>query len=324
MSASLRLPGPEVRPRIAVLGDLMLDRFVRGGAARLSPEAPVPVLSEEEILERPGGAANVAMNLAVLGAEVAVVGLIGSDVEGELLRDLLGRAELDLSGLIVDASRPTTVKTRVVARRQQIVRVDREQRAAAGGESARRLAAAATVAVARAGTVVVSDYEKGVVTGEFWNVTRRSLAPGAALLVDPAPGADLGRYAGATLVKPNAAEATRAAALAGLVESDPMRLAERLRVAAGLPALLVTRGDEGMILARADAATVHLPARRRDVFDVTGAGDTVLATCALALGAGGSLEEATVLANQAAGVVVGRIGTATTTTAELREAIGGD
>jgi D-beta-D-heptose 7-phosphate kinase/D-beta-D-heptose 1-phosphate adenosyltransferase len=308
---------------VLVVGDVMLDQFLVGRVTRISPEAPVPIVQFEREENRIGGAANVAHNIVALGARASIVGLVGDDDQAGVLRDALAARGVDTSGLVVDRARPTTRKVRVVTdRHQQVARVDYERDAEAPQEVEEALVARARELAASAGAIVVSDYLKGAVTArvvaELGTVAR---ARGVPLLVDPKIP-HIGYYAGATLVTPNHHEAEIAAHMRIRTDEDARLAARAFRERAGCEGVLITRGEHGMWLL--DAATEGaLPATAREVADVTGAGDTVIATLALALAAGATTAEAATLANLAAGVVVGKFGPATVTVEELLSEVPG-
>ncbi|GAB4239361.1 MAG: hypothetical protein Kow00109_14180 [Acidobacteriota bacterium] len=321
----LRRPAIELIPRlagrrIAVIGDLILDRFVWGEVRRISPEAPVPVVEVVRESQRPGGAANVAMNLRSLGAEVELVGLVGRDREADELRLLLNQAGVSSRFVIADTERPTTTKTRIIAHHQQVCRCDRESRHAVPAETARDLQAAAVAAVEPAEAVIISDYAKGVVNPPLLAaVTDRARARNIPVATDP-KRRDVSVYRNSTAITPNRREAEEAT---GLELTDATAIAEaakRIREAVGAAYVLITRGEEGMSLLVGDRLE-HFPAQAREVFDVTGAGDTVIAAFTLALAGGASAELAAYLANLAAGIVVGKLGTAAATPAELLAAL---
>jgi rfaE bifunctional protein kinase chain/domain len=306
--------------RVLVVGDVMLDEFVWGKVSRISPEAPVPVVQVTGQSFHLGGAGNVAANVRTLGGDAALVGLVGRDAAGSRVREALetrGVAER-----LVDAGeRRTTLKTRIVAHGQQVVRADQEDTGELPKALERALVAAVRGELHGAAALVVSDYEKGVVTGGLLRsvlpLARRQRVP---VLVDPKPR-HYRLYRGATVVTPNQLEAEQ---VTGLRLTGPTELAtagRRILKALGCRAVLVTRGEHGMSLFERGQPVLHVPAAAREVFDVTGAGDSVIATLALALGAGASLAEAAVLANAAASVVVGKLGTAQATPPELLEAL---
>jgi D-glycero-beta-D-manno-heptose-7-phosphate kinase len=316
--------------RILVAGDLMLDEFLWGRVSRISPEAPVPVVDVTRESQYPGGAANVARNLREFSGNVAVMGLAGKDAAGRRLLELLDAAGIDRAGVWEDAATATTVKTRVIARNQQVVRVDRERPAAL---NERQLAWARSYledTVAEVDGIVVADYGKGVISQPLADeICRLARRHEKILTVDPHPHTSL-RWHGATAIKPNRLETFLAAGVPNLpAPVEPVVCDQALLGAArkllGLwetSCLLVTLGELGMLLFHGDAAPVHLAARAHEVFDVSGAGDTAIAVFTLGLAAGAEPVEAAELANCASGVVVGKVGTATVTAAELAAACG--
>lgn len=309
-----RLAGREV----LIVGDVMLDHFVYGGVSRISPEAPVPVVQFHRDEFRLGGAANVAHNIVALGGRAALVGLIGEDEYGRRLRSDLERLPVETRGLVTDAGRCTTRKVRVVTtRNQQVARIDYENDDEIAGALESTVAARITAAAETAGAILISDYLKGVVSRGVARAcveaaTRRRIP----LLVDPKV-AHVGYYAGATVITPNHHEAEAVTHLRIRSSAEAMAAAERFRERAGCDSVLITRGEHGMTLLTPDGRS-ELPAEAREVADVTGAGDTVIAVLALGLAAGGAMSEAARLANRAAGIVVGRFGPAAVTTDELR------
>jgi D-beta-D-heptose 7-phosphate kinase/D-beta-D-heptose 1-phosphate adenosyltransferase len=305
---------------VLVVGDVMLDRFLVGRVTRISPEAPVPVVRFQHEHVRLGGAANVALNLAALGARGSLVGIVGADAAAGQLRAVMTGAGLGVAGLVEDRSRRTVEKVRVVTdRNQQVARIDYEEDADAGPAVERELIDRLTSAVADAAAVVVSDYLKGSVTSRIMRALVSLKAPGTPLIVDPKiPHLDA--YAGATVVTPNQLEAETATHRRIRTDEDVRAAAREFRDRAQCGSVLVTRGEHGMWLSSPEAEG-SLPAAAREVADVTGAGDTVVATLALALAAGATLSEAAALANHAAALVVGKFGPATVTADELIRAI---
>lgn len=308
--------------RIAVLGDLMLDQFVRGKVGRISPEAPVPVVQVVSETWMPGGAGNVCCNIAALGGSVALVGALGDDDAGRQLLGELRARGMDVSGIVHDASRVTTVKCRVVAEHQQVVRFDRETVQPLSAAVQRAVVARLKDELARADALLISDYGKGVVTrtvvGAALRAAHRLSLP---VLVDPKVE-HFRLYKGADCITPNTAEAWGGMRLTPKPGEEAVRaLGRRIMKALRLKSLLITRSEKGMSLFEASGAVRHIPARAREVYDVTGAGDTVVSVMALALASKARPFEAAWLANAAAGVVVAKLGTATATRAELREAL---
>jgi len=312
------------RVRLLVVGDVMLDHFIWGTVGRISPEAPVPVVEFQRESFMPGGAANVARNLAALRARADLFGVVGRDPAGRQLRRLLDAQGIGCHGLLQAARRPTSVKTRIVAHTQQVVRVDREMREALDGRATRRLVAALRRQVPGADAVIVGDYGKGVVTetllDELRLLCRRQ---GVWLSLDPKPVHALD-LTGLSLITPNRKEAFELAGLQDetrqadpLADTNLMRAAETLLTRLQPAVLLVTLGELGMLLCRRGQPPLPIPTVAQEVFDVSGAGDTVIAVFTLAVAAGASPVEAAVLANHAAGIVVGKVGTATATPDEL-------
>jgi D-beta-D-heptose 7-phosphate kinase/D-beta-D-heptose 1-phosphate adenosyltransferase len=316
--------------RILVIGDLMLDEFIWGKVSRISPEAPVPVVNVTGESYYPGGAANVARNVRELTAGAAVMGIAGADPQGRRLLGLLEAAGIDTSAVQRDPAFFTTLKTRIVARNQQVVRVDRERKAPLSAERTERAMRLLDRAIVGVDAIIVADYGKGCLTQPLADYICRSAAEhGKILTVDPHPHTSL-QWRNATAIKPNRAEAFLAA---GLRPSDPVEPALRdgpLLAAAtalfgvwGTRNLLITLGEQGMLLLDPAAPPYHTPARAKEVFDVSGAGDTAIAVFTLGLAAGASPAEAAELANCASGIVVGKLGTATVTAAELQAACAG-
>src|SRR5262245_711740 len=309
-------------PRLTVLvvGDVMLDRFIVGRVTRISPEAPVPVVRFESEYLRLGGAANVANNIAVLGGHATLVGTIGADDAGARLRELLSAAGIGTDGLVRDSARPTTEKVRVVTERnQQVARIDYERDTDVAGEVERAIVECVSRLAPAARTLLVSDYLKGTVTRPVVEALLRARGGTAPLVVDPKIP-HLACYAGATLITPNHHEAETATHRRLGTDDDAREVARDFRERAKCESVLITRGEHGMWLSDATAEG-KIPSEAREVADVTGAGDTVVATLALALAAGATTTEAAVLANHAAGIVVSKFGPATVTPAELREAV---
>lgn len=310
--------------RVLVIGDLMLDEFIWGRVSRISPEAPVPVVNVTGESYFPGGAANVARNVREFTGNVALMGLVGSDAYGRRLLDLLKSSEVDTSAIQADQSSFTTVKTRIIARNQQVVRVDRDLKAPLTAEQEQRAMRDLDRLMETLDAIIVADYGKGFVTQRLADYVCQSAHSHTKILaIDPHPHTVLS-WRGATAIKPNRAEAFIAA---GLPASDPkvpvlqddalLEAAKRLLQRWGTKSLLITLGEHGMLLFEGGAAPYHTPTRAKEVFDVSGAGDTAIAVFTLALGAGASATEASELANVASGIVVGKLGTATVSMAEL-------
>ncbi|MFX4220329.1 MAG: D-glycero-beta-D-manno-heptose-7-phosphate kinase [Thalassobaculum sp.] len=304
--------------RVLTVGDLMLDRFVYGAVDRISPEAPVPVLRIERESIMLGGVGNVARNLRALGASVCLVAVMGRDQAARDIKGLL-RDDVEIeSHLIEDDARPTTIKTRYIAGSQQMMRADRERIVPVADGLEQDIIDRAIADLAQATAMVLSDYGKGVLTEP---VLRRLLDAaaerGVPVVVDP-KGNDYRRYAGATLVTPNRRELTEATGQSAASDEAIVGTASALIASSGVNGVLVTRSQDGMSLVRGDGSDpLHLPATAREVYDVSGAGDTVVATLAAALGAGIAIEDACRLANVAAGIVVAKMGTATAASSEM-------
>ncbi|MES1243412.1 MAG: PfkB family carbohydrate kinase [Acidobacteriota bacterium] len=310
--------------RVLVLGDVMLDKYLFAHAERMSSEAPLPIFEILDIDCRPGGAGNVAANAASLGAEVRLAGVTGCDEDGGRLHAVLKELGVDTGWVVADPSRPTTTKSRLIAQGKQVVRFDHEVRTEPDGHGSERLRADLEALVEWAEVCVVSDYAKGVVGADLC----RSLIAaagrlGRAVVVDP-KGADYGKYAGADVLTPNLSEALLACRRfePPKTEEEVLELGLELLSSCRAGAVLITRGPGGMSLVSADRQCRHIPTRTQEVYDVTGAGDTVAAVLALGLAAGHPLELAADLANHAAGVVVKKLGTALVNPAELRASYG--
>ncbi|MES2770907.1 MAG: D-glycero-beta-D-manno-heptose-7-phosphate kinase [Pseudomonadota bacterium] len=308
-------PRQKTPPRLLIVGDVMLDRYWFGGVSRISPEAPVPIVKVERSDERPGGAANVARNAESLAAETSLLSVVGDDEAGRMLKNLLNEHAID-SNLFVDSAISTTVKLRVISRQQQLLRIDFETEPS--HEILRAQFAEFSRRLPDCDVLILSDYGKGGLAhiGEMIAMAR---AAGKKILVDP-KGDDYSKYAGATVITPNRAE-LREVVGSWKNESELAHKAQSLRQQLGLDALLVTRSEEGMSLFDGEGS-VHESAVAREVFDVSGAGDTVIATLAYMIAQGASWRSAIHVANVAAGVVVGKLGTAVVTQAELEAALG--
>lgn len=304
--------------RVLVVGDVMLDRYWHGGTSRISPEAPVPVVRVEDAEDRPGGAANVALNITSLGGHAVLAGVVGEDDNANLLE-----ASLAASGVSTyfqrSADIPTITKLRVMSRNQQLLRLDFEQRLDSVDTTA--LLAQVEKALPQCDVVILSDYGKGTLN-QVENLIANARAHGKRVLIDP-KGQDFSKYRGASLITPNLVEFE---AVVGHCATDAelSHRGEALRAELELEALLITRSEKGMTLIREGQPPLHLPTRAQEVFDVTGAGDTVIGLMGLALAAGHELPEAMMLANLGAGLVVAKPGTATLSIAELYTALHGD
>jgi D-beta-D-heptose 7-phosphate kinase/D-beta-D-heptose 1-phosphate adenosyltransferase len=307
--------------RVLVLGDVMLDEFLWGKVARISPEAPVPVVEVQRESYHLGGAGNVACNLRSLGGEAVVAGVVGNDAAAEKLRNALRAAGVESALMVADSGRPTTVKTRIVAHHQQVVRADREVSDEVPAALERQLLERVRARLPDCGAVIVSDYQKGVVTGNVMKAVRALAARRRIpVLVDPKVR-HFAFYRGVSLVTPNQVEAEQATGMRIRDDAALRAAGERILALLRCEAVLITRGEQGMALFARGRRPVHIPTAAREVFDVTGAGDTVIATLALAVCAGAGLAEAAALANYAAGVVVGKLGTATASPDEVLAAL---
>ena len=312
------------RTQVLVLGDVMLDHFIWGSVARISPEAPVPVVDFQRENLMPGGAGNVARNLTALNVPTELISVIGRDHAGQQLRELLASCQIGCRGLLASAHRPTTVKTRIVAHKQQVVRIDRETRDTLTKTLASRLTATVESLGARTAAVIVGDYGKGIITQPLLEQIKQVChARGIWLALDPKPVHRLD-LTGLSLITPNRKEAFELANVSDDTRhSNPLADPNLMKASATLlselrPALLlITLGELGMLLCRHGQPPFHIPTVAQEVFDVSGAGDTVIATFTLAIAAGASPVEAALLSNYAAGIVVGKIGTATVGPDEL-------
>jgi len=305
------------KKKVLVLGDVMLDRFVWGAVSRISPEAPVPVLEVRKETTCLGGAANVAANIHSLGGEPLPLAVVGNDVEGELLKAKFRELGTGVGGIFIDKERPTSIKTRIIAHHQQICRTDREERAPLSPELRRKLAAWFRAHLDIADAVIVSDYAKGLISPTLLRqVLPLAKAAQKPVCVDPKLR-NFAAYRPATVITPNVMETEYAAGMTIATEQDLLRAGRKILRKTGIDHLLVTRGEHGMALFEADSKVTQIPTLAREVFDVTGAGDTVISTLALGLVAGLCVLEAAILSNIAAGIVVAKLGTAAATPDEL-------
>ena len=313
-------------PTVLVIGDHMLDRYIWGSADRISPEAPIPVLRADldRFEEKPGGAASVAADVAALDAKPIAAGVLGHDDEGRLLLQLLRDRRINTRGLIVDRNRPTTLKTRMIARSQQMLRVDRESTAPLDPKTEAKLTAFCLAALPRADAVLIQDHGKGAVTralvATLQKACRRRSIP---IIADPAPRADFTKYHGVTVLTPNRSEACDGTGVRITDAKTADLAAKRLITSLGLQAAVITLDREGMAVAEKGRKTVMIPANALEVFDVTGAGDVVAAAIGVALASGHTLLEAAQLANVAAGIEVAKIGVATVSRREILEHLHG-
>jgi D-glycero-beta-D-manno-heptose-7-phosphate kinase len=307
--------------KIVVVGDVMLDDYLWGRVSRISPEAPVPIVEVGDESFRLGGAANVAHNIAALDGAATICGVVGDDDTGRQLASLLAERGIDTTGLVTDASRPTTIKTRVIAHQQQMVRVDREVRTPIDAGVQRRVLSSVERCVKEIQCLVISDYAKGVITeGLAKDLVQLARRHGVKVIADPKV-TNFDYMAGATVATPNHLEAMQIAGRHQVSADDFTAMGQHLLERFKGEALLITRGEEGMSLFERDGRVTAIPTFARQVYDVTGAGDTVAAALAMGLAAGAPMVESARLANIAAGVVVGIVGTATLGRLELQHAI---
>ena len=307
------------RSKVLVVGDLMVDQFIWGNVSRISPEAPVPVVevtSENFLL---GGSANVSNNIFSMGGKVYVTGIIGSDDMGRLLIRNFREMNIDTRGIIVEHDRPTTIKTRIIARSQQVVRFDRENKNSVSLNSVEKMVEYIERIRDDLSAVVISDYSKGIISERLLKgIGDVTSGRDIIVCIDPKQN-DFSLYQGFDVITPNHHEAGRALGMEIVCKDDLIKNGKSLLERFGFKAVLITRGEEGMSLFENSGSITHIPAVAREVFDVTGAGDTVVGVFALCMAAGATFKEAAVLANHAAGIVVGKVGTATVSQEELRK-----
>jgi D-glycero-beta-D-manno-heptose-7-phosphate kinase len=306
--------------RLLVIGDIMLDHYIWGRVDRISPEAPVPVVAVSNESIHLGGAANVAQNVVSLGGKVDLCGVIGKDDFGDRILRELKRLKIRTEGVVLDGERPTTKKTRVIAHNQQVVRFDREERQALPERIRRNILEFVTGRIRHLDGLVISDYAKGVISAELMKeLIGLAHQNGVRIIVDPKVS-HMPFYKGVHVITPNMIEACGAAGVehgSGGLEDDLLMAGRILLDRLGCQGVLITRGEHGMSLFESDGKVTHIPTVAREVYDVTGAGDTVIATMALGLGSGAAMREAAILANYAAGIVVGIVGTATVQRSQL-------
>lgn len=313
--------------KVLVIGDIMVDHFIWGKVKRISPEAPVPVVEVDNDSLRWGGCANVLNNIYSVGGQVYLSGVIGDDATGQRLLAELADKKISTQGIVVDPKRHTTLKTRIVAHNQQVVRFDREERKAVSVEGIGKILRTTESLVDEIDTIVISDYNKGVVTENLLDGIREIVAgKNVRVCVDP-KRSDLSFYRGFDVITPNHHEAESALGIEDLngneagkeerVRQEAIRLLNQLH----LKALLITRGEAGMSLYESEGMVTHIPTQAKAIYDVTGAGDTVIGVFSLCLAAGATFREAAEIANHAAGIVVGKIGTSTVSREELRRAL---
>jgi len=309
------------RTRILVVGDLILDHYIWGSVNRVSPEAPVPVVHVNSESYRMGGAANVYHNIATLGGHVELCGIIGHDSCGKHILKDVRHVSKHASGIFIDKTRPTIKKTRVIAHNQQIVRFDVEQRDQVSKSIERKILRHIDSRLPDLSCIVVSDYAKGLITQELMHhIQKRATHYGVPIIVDPKVE-HMPFYAGVTVITPNYLEARQGAGFMGTQKIPINQIGRELLQRLQCQAMVVTRGEEGMSIFEQNGRSWTIPAVARQVYDVTGAGDTVVSTLALALSAKASISDAAVLANHAAGIVVGMVGTATVTRSQLQQVL---
>jgi len=307
------------RAEITVVGDLILDGYIWGRVSRINPEAPVPLVAVDHMDFRLGGAANVAANVAALGAKVKLVGVVGDDMHGRELISLLERRGISPEGVVVESGRPTTLKTRVIAHSQQVVRFDREVAHPLSRSIESKLEKVFMNALSKSSMVILSDYDKGVFRGSFASKALKSAAAKKIkVAVDPKVP-NIKRFGGAFIITPNHHEAAMVVGFPIDSEKDVERAGKIMSKKLRCPNILITRGKAGMSLCRDGASAAHVPTVIRQAFDVTGAGDTVIAVLTTAIASGAGIEDAMWLANAAAGVTVSKIGTASVTADEIEQ-----
>lgn len=307
--------------RALVLGDLMIDEYLWGEVDRISPEAPVPIVSVKRETCTLGGAGNVINNLVAMGAKVSVVGTAGTGTTGRMMLDKFNELGVDSGGIIDEPERPTTRKTRVIASNQQVLRIDRETKKEISQTTLERLISFISGVASQVDIVIISDYDKGLVTRQL---VRQTVAiarkHGIPVLADP-KGLDFTKYSQVSILTPNQKEAGLAAGIDIKTDQDLFLAGARIMANADLERLVVTCGKDGMILFERDKEPIRIASLARQVFDVSGAGDTVISILGLALAAGADFEESAAIANAAAGIVVGKVGTATASPEELELAL---
>ena len=309
---------------VLVVGDIMVDHFIWGKVSRISPEAPVPVVDVQKDSILLGGCANVLNSIYAMGGKVYVAGVIGADNIGKRLLEELRQRKVETAGIVIEKGRPTTLKTRIVAHGQQMVRFDKESRNPIPRASTEKILEYVKSLRKKIGAVVISDYSKGVISRELMKEIRKIVDSSKIYICLDPKQSDFSIYEGAYIITPNHHEAQRAAGMEITDENDLRHVGETLLKKYNFQALLITRGEEGMSLferGQRMIAHTHFSAQAKEIYDVTGAGDTVIGVLALSLAAQANLKEATYLANQAAGIVVGKVGTATVTQAELMQTL---
>jgi D-beta-D-heptose 7-phosphate kinase/D-beta-D-heptose 1-phosphate adenosyltransferase len=311
------------RAKILVVGDIILDEFIWGKVSRISPEAPVPVVLVESESFMPGGAANVANNISAMGGKVWLAGVVGSDHRGRLLKQELTSNGVDVEGIMDDSTRPTILKTRIIAHHQQVVRVDREKLEKLDGALLNRLLRFIHKQLKNIDAVIIEDYGKGVIMPELLReILKEAKKNGVAVTVDPKEE-HFSYYRGVTALTPNKFEAGGAVGIEIKDDRTLKKVGKKLLEQLRCSALLITLGEGGMCLFEKDGNITHIPTVAQEVFDVSGAGDTVIGAFTLSVASGASLKEAAYISNFAAGIVVGKLGVAVVTKDELMESING-
>ncbi len=305
--------------KVLVIGDLMLDEYIWGSVTRISPEAPIPVVEVKKEETKPGGAANVILNLISLGAKVYAAGVVGSDLNAHKLLDYLKKHNVNTEAIAWDKNRPTTVKTRVFAHSQQVVRIDKEYKMDVQAKTIKDVVKSISVFIGKIDAVIFSDYEKGMITKELVSSVV-AMAKGKIITVDPKPD-NIKIFKGVTLISPNKKEASEAAGISIKNEKDVLAVAKKLKELTDSEAIMITRGEEGLSIYEKGAVLHTIPTEAKEVYDVTGAGDTAISVATLALCAGANFKEAAKLANIAAGRVVAEVGVAVLTPMELKAAV---
>lgn len=306
--------------KILVIGDIMLDKYIWGSVDRISPEAPVPVVKADYEEYLPGGAANVANNIAALGAKVFMVGLLGGDNAGFILSSELNKRTINTDGINVDKNKPTIQKIRVIGQKQQLLRIDYEKVSYQEKDYEEKTLKFISDKIKQIDAIIVSDYAKGVITKNLMqNLIELCKTNKKIIVVDPKPK-HIAYYKDATLITPNTKEAYEITNLAESYDEDINVMGNKI-IQKTNSDVLITRGEKGMSLFEKDGKITHIPTKTKEVYDVTGAGDTVVAVLALSLASGASTEQAAIIANHAAGIVVGKIGTSTASIAELKTSL---
>ncbi|MBN1156895.1 D-glycero-beta-D-manno-heptose-7-phosphate kinase [Candidatus Woesearchaeota archaeon] len=323
MNHLLRVVSSFRNKRVIVIGDVMLDKSIWGSVKRISPEAPVPVVDVKKETYSAGGASNVAMNISALGGKATVVGLVGNDSARNILIKILERQGISTRGMIVHSKRPTTQKVRVLGQNQQLLRVDYESKDYLAEKEEKKIIDFCEKGIKEADSIVVSDYAKGVVTENVMkNIVALCKKNRKPLVIDPKPK-HFPFYRGATIITPNTKEACEAARIEETETEKINEVGENLKRMTGSN-ILITRGERGMSLFSLDGSIRHIPTVAKEVFDVTGAGDTVVGAISLSIAASARLEDAAVIANHAAGITVGKIGTSTVSLEELTRSLNKD